>query len=318
MGIFFSEEGVAEMHCLRGVLLVSCISLSGCSLMFSPLAKRSAAFGDAASVVLRDSSNAYDTVERTSYNASVSSLVLDFDKSGFDRNKIKPFLPAKDLEARQNLLHGLQAYSDDLAEVAGDKSFASLDKQSTALSAALVSLAANGELQKLDHGASADESKGLATAVDTLARVLIERKRRAQLPGIISKMQPVLEQICDLLDKDIGDKPANGTGGSGLRDQLWNMYDEIIDNQVDYIAANGSRLSPAEKATEISKLPNLVAAQQSADAALAHTQLALRDLVKTHRALLMPEQNNTFQDRFNELVEDGQEIGAFYSALSSK
>jgi hypothetical protein len=306
------------MHWLRGVMLVSCVSLSGCSLMFSPLAKRSAAFGNAASAVLRDSSNAYDTVERTTYNASVSSLVLDFDKSGFDRNKIKSFLPAKDLEVRQNLLRGLQAYSDNLAEVAGDKSFTSLDKQSTTLSAALVSLAANGELQKLIPGASADESKGLATAIDTLARVLIERKRRKELPGIISKMQPVLEQICDLLDKDLGNKPTNRTGGSGLRDQLWNMYDQLIDNQVDYIAKNGSRLSPAEKATEISKLPQLVAEQQSADAALAHTQLALRDLVKTHRALLMSEGNGAFQDRFNELVEDGQQIGAFYSGLSSK
>ena len=286
--------------------------------MLSSLAKRSAAFGDAASVVLRDSSNAYDTVERATYNASVSSLILDFDKSGFDRSKIKPFLPAKDLEVRQGLLRGLQAYADTLAEVAGNKSFASLDEQSTALSGALVSLAANGELQKLTHGANADESKGLATAVDTLARVLIERRRRTELPGIISKMQPVLERLCDLLDKDLGNKPTNGTGGNGLRDQLWNMYDELIDNQADYIAENGSRLSPAEKATEISKLPKLVAEQQTADAALARTQFALRDLVKTHRALLMPEQNHTFQDRFNELVEDGQQIGAFYSGLTSK
>jgi hypothetical protein len=32
----------------------------------------------------------------------------------------------------------------------------------------------------------------------------------------------------------------------------------------------------------------------------------------------MSEENGTFQDRFNELVEDGQQIGAFYSGLSSK
>lgn len=286
--------------------------------MLSPLAKRSAAFGNAASVVIRNSSNAYGTVERVTYNASVSSLVLDFDKSGFDRNRIKPFLPAKDLQVRQNLLRGLQAYADNLAEVAGDKSFTSLDKQAAALSSALVGLAANGELHKLAPGANADEARGLATAVDTLAKVLIERKRRRELPGIISKMQPVLEQLCDLLDRDLGNKPINGTGGSGLRDQLWNMYDELIDNQTDYIAKNGSRLSPAEKATEISKLPKLVAEQQSADAALASTQMALRDLVKTHRALLMPEQSSTFQDRFNELVQDGQQIGEFYSSLGSK
>jgi hypothetical protein len=303
---------------LRSFGLISCLGLGGCSLMLSPLAKQSAAFGDAASVVIQNSSNAYGTVERVTYNASVSSLVLDFDKSGFDRNKIKPFLPAEDMQIRQNILRGLQTYADNLAEVAGDRPFNSLDQQSSALSSALVGLSENGELQKLATGANADEARGLATAVDTLAKVLVESRRRRELPGIISKMQPVLERLCGLLDRDLGNKPTNGKGGSGMRDQLWNMYDELIDNQTDYIAKNGDRLSLAEKAAEISKLPKLVAEQQSADAALASTQMGLRDLVKTHRALLMPEQSNTFRDRFNKLVQDGQQIGKFYSSLDAK
>ena len=122
--------------------LATCVTLGGCSLALSPLSKRSAAFGNAASVVIRDSSKAYDSVERVSYNAGVSSLVLDFDKSGFDRNKIKPFLPAKDLQVRQNILRGLRKYADTLAEVAGEKSFTSLDKQATELSGVLDEYAA--------------------------------------------------------------------------------------------------------------------------------------------------------------------------------
>ena len=298
--------------------LATCVTLGGCSLALSPLSKRSAAFGNAASVVIRDSSKAYDSVERVSYNAGVSSLILDFDKSGFDRNKIKPFLPAKDLRVRQDILRGLRKYADTLAEVAGEKSFTPLDKQATELSGSLVGLAKNDDLQKLVPGASTDEAKGVATAIDTLAKVLIETKRRRELPGIITKMQPVIEELCNLLDQDLGDKPANGKGGHGLRDQLWNLYDNLIDNQTDYIAKNKGQLSPTEKATEIAKLPKLVAQQQAADAALASTQAALRDLVKTHRALLAPEQSGTFQDRLNELVEDGEQINKFYSGLDTK
>lgn len=304
--------------CAATCALASCVTLAGCSLALSPLSKRSAAFGNAASGVIRDSSKAYDAVERVTYNAGVSSLVLDFDKAGFDRKKIKPFLTARDLRVRQNILRGLRQYADTLAEVAGEKSFAPLDKQATELSEALVGLAKNGDLQKLAPEANADEAKGLATAIDTLAKVLIETKRRRELPGIIAKMQPVIDELCNLLDQDLGDKPADGKGGHGLRDQLWNSYDNVIDNQTDFIAKNKDLLSPADKAAEITKLPRLVAQQQAADAALANTQAALRDLVKTHRALLASDQSGTFNDRLNELVEDGEQIEEFYNGLDTK
>jgi hypothetical protein len=296
--------------------LLMCIALCGC--LSSPLAKRSASFGNAASLVIRDSSTAYDAVERTTYNANVSSLVLDFDDSGFDRNKIKPFLSPNDLEARQVVLRGLQSYSEDLAQVAGDQAFAPLDAQAKALSQQIVTLTSNGELKKFAPNVSEDEAKGLATAADTLAKVLIERKRKRELPKIIAKMQPVLERLCNLLDQDLGAKPTNGKGGHGLRDQLWNEYDTLIDNQTDYIQNNKDRLSPAEKTAEIAKLPKLVAQQQSADASLASTQQALRDLVETHRALLLPQQDATFRTRLNVLIQDGQQIGQFYGSLASK
>jgi hypothetical protein len=301
---------------LRVTSFVYLLILSGCT--FSPLAKKSAAFGSAASIVVRGSSNAYDTVQRATYDAGVSSLVLDFDHSGFDRTKIKPFLPEHDLQVRQQVLRGLQQYADDLADVASDHAFASVDQESVVLSQQLVTISSNADFKKIVPGVSDTEAKGLATAIDTLAKVLVERKRRKELPKIITKMQPVLDQICNLFDQDIGSKPINGRGGHGLRDQLWDEYDLLIGNQTDYISANKTRFTPSEKATEIAKLPDLVAKQQAADAALATTQTALRSLVATHRALLTPEQASTFKDRLQTLIADGQQIAAFYNKLQSK
>jgi hypothetical protein len=292
--------------------------LSGCA--FSPLAKKSAAFGNAASAVVRNTSTGYDTIQRTTIDVGVSSLVLDFDKSGFDRDKIKPFIPEHDLEIRQQVLQGLQKYSDDLADTASDHAFSSIDDQSQALSKQLTALSTNADLKKIAPHVTVNDSeaKGLATAVDVLGRVLVEQKRRKELPKIIAKMQPVLEQICHLLDEDIGNKPVNGVAGIGLRDQLWDEYDALIRNQITYIRSNSDKLSPAEKKAEISKLPELAQQQLDADAALVATQKALRDLPNAHKALLASDKDNTFKERLQVLIADGQQIGSFYSKLQSK
>jgi len=297
-------------------LLALTVALSSCAL--SPLAKRSAAFGNAATVVVRDSSNAYDTVERVTYQTGVSFLVLDFDRSGFDRSKIKPFLSIHDLESRQRLLRGLQVYAEGLADVAGTSALVTVDDHSKTLSEALVKLSDNAELKSVFPAANESTVKGIATAIDTLAKILIERKRRKELPNIVGKMETVLERLCGLFDEDIGTRPENGHSGRGLRNQLWNEYDNLIGNQTDYIAISNSRLTPAEKASEIAKLPQLVSQQQSADAALAATQRALRQLVITHRALVQSTDDSSFRSRLYELIGDGEEIAAFYSSLQTK
>jgi hypothetical protein len=310
------KNDAAKLICIGASSLV--VAMCGCSLYFSPLAKQTAAFGNAAAVVVRDSSDAYDTVERVTYDAGVSSLVLDFDSKGFNRKRFKPFLPEHDLEVRKTLLAALSTYAQNLADIAGDQAFGPLDEQTKSLSDSLVTLSGNGELKKIAPSLNESEAKGLAAAVDTLAKVLIEHKRRRQLPATLHKMQPVIEQVCSLLAEDIGNPHIDGRRGRGLRDQLWNEYDMLIDNQTDFISGYSNKFTPEEKAAEIAKLPKLVVEQQSADAALASTQSALRDLVEAHKALLTSKQTGTFHERLDELIKDGQNINAFYSSLNSK
>lgn len=301
------------------LIALSCVVVTtGCSLSLSPLSKRSAAFGNTASIVVRDTSMAYQTVQDTTYQAQVSSLVLNFDREGFVRKRIKPFLPSQDLEIRLTLLQGLQEYADQLASTSSEKAFAPLDQQTAELAQGLRTLSSNDALQKLAPAASDTEIKGFATAVDLLGRVLIERKRRKELPHIIREMQPALEQLSALLIHDLGTPPQDGQPGSGLRDALWRKYDDLISNQEDFISNGGKQFTPSERAVEIAKLPQLVAQQRAADDALARTQTTLRDLVATHRALLDPGQAGTFKTRLGELVEDGQQIASFYSTVKSR
>lgn len=303
---------------ISGIAFASVLGITGCSLSLSPLSRRSSAFGNIASVAVRDTSTAYQTVEDATYQAEVSSLVLNFDREGFRREKIQPFLPAQDLDIRLTLLHGLQEYADQLASTAGEKAFAPLDQQTAALAQSLTTLSTNDALRKLAPEASDSEVKGIATAVDVLGRVLIERKRRQELPHIIRQMQPPLEQLSILLIRDIGTPPNDGQPGSGLRNVLWRRYETLISNQEDFVVNGSKQFTPAERANEIGKLPQLVSQQRTADGALARTQTTLRDLVSTHRALLDADQAGTFKTRLSELVEDGQQIASFYSTLNSK
>lgn len=303
---------------LSAIALFGVVGLSGCSLSLAPLSRRSAAFGNTASVVVRDTSTAYQTVEDTTYQAEVSTLVLNFDREGFKRANIKPFLPPADLQIRLILLRGLQEYADQLASMAGEKAFAPLDQQTAALAQSLSALSKNDALQKLAPNASDAEIKGFATAVDLLGRVLIERKRRQQLPRIIQQMQPTLAQLSELLIRDLGSLPQGDQPGSGLRDVLSRRYDTLISNQEDFIANGGKQFTPLERAAEIAKLPQLVSQQRSADGALACTQATLRDLVTTHRALLDADQAGTFRAKLGELVEDGQQVASFYNTLNQK
>jgi hypothetical protein len=282
------------------------------------LTTRVSAFGNAASRVAKDSSASYDTIEKTVYNAEVSTLVLDFDTKGFDPSRIKPFLSGDDLAARHSLLRALRHYAALLQDVAGKAPIDQLNTAAASLGQELHSLAASAALSKIK--ASDDEVKGLATAIDAFGQLAVERKRQKSLPPILTVMQNVIDRICALLDADLGNAPnAEGTGGRGLRLQLWDEYDRLIVNQKTWLDRNKTTLPPSEKAAEISKLPALVKGQRAADDTLVATQSALKHLAKTHRALLMePKDGTSFFAYIAEMKDDAERIAGFYNSLDFK
>lgn len=308
------RRAAAARLAIAGLSLLS----GGCAV--SPLANRASAFGAAASLISKDASSAYDTVETTAYNAQVSSLVLDFDAKGFDPDKIKPFLSGDDLQARLVLLSALQRYATLLQDVAGTGPVDQLNTEVNGFGQQLKSLTANPALKKIAVDVNDSEIKGLTTAMDVVGQLLIERKRQKDLPPILVDMQVVIDRICAVLSADLGKPPdSNGIGGRGLRNQLWIEYDQLIENQKVYITSNKASLTAQEKAGEIAKLPALVKEQRSADAAFNATQTALGDLAKTHRALLTdPKKNMSFAGDIAEMQDDARRIADFYNSLKFK
>jgi hypothetical protein len=296
---------------LRAALAVHlCLLLSGCAL--SPLARRTASFSSAAAAASNDSANAYQVVEGAYYRAQVSALVVAFDKTGFDRTAIQPFMPEADMQARTDILNALHSYAELLAQVSGNQPIEDLDKQTQVLATSLNGLSKD----QLSSWVSPQQVDLAVTALNALGRVLIERKRKRELPGILAEMKGPIENICDLLEKDIGDREH-----SGLRNQLSNSYSQLIRKQQQYIRDNEKSMSPGEKRAEIERLPGLVAAGSRADRALARTQAELADLAKAHTSLaesVGKKDSPGFRLRMAQLLDDSRQLKAVYESLEAK
>lgn len=284
--------------------------LSGC--VISPLATRTAAFSTAASIAVRQTENVYQLVNKAHFDAQVDVLVVNFDKNGFDPSKVQPFLPEKDVVVRTKVLDGLREYATELAEVSGNQPITELDTQAKASGQAL------SGLQQDDFSGfkiSSTEQNIAVTAVVALGHQLAENERAKELPAILEKMDKPVQDICTILESDIGtpDKP-------GLANALNSDYDLQIAAQQKYIRDNASTMSAEEKRAAIEVLPRLVQAQQRSDDALQETVKSLRALAEAHAALASSKNlkdSPAFKVKLAELIQSAQSLGTFYGALSS-
>ncbi len=297
---------------LHVAALVLLSFLSGCSL--SPLAKRTADFSSAAAATSIDTASAYQIVERAHYDTEVATLVANYDTDGFHPEKIKPFLKPEDQETRTRILNGLTQYAETLAEVSGDQPLADVDKQAAVLGNSLKDLSKSGALAPLAKSADT-ELNIAAAALDALGRALIEHRRDRKLPDILKQMKDPIQQICDLLWKDIGDPEK-----SGLRNQLKNDYATLIRKQTDFIT-DSKNLTAGERRAAIAELPKMLAAQADGDRTLAATQDALKQLALTHAALAdtaAAKDAPGFKALLSALVEDGIQLHGFYEKQAAR
>lgn len=296
-----------------GALLCAAAMVSGCAM--PPLAKRATAFSTAASTATLQVKSAYAVVEQSFDEVQVATLEKTFDKQGFDPEKFQPFLSGEDMKARMQLLEGLQQYATLLAEISGNQAVAAVDKQSEAVGQKMEALSADSGLKSVANNASMEGGLA-AAAVDALGRALLARKTRKALPTILDSMKTPMDQICRLLEDDIGD-PQKG----GLRNQLKVDYDRLIKDQQAFIFANEKAMTPGEKRAAIARLPELAAAEARNDVALEQTQEALRKMATTHDALVDTKKSRhapAFESLVSQLVEEEQQLGAVYSAATAK
>jgi hypothetical protein len=309
----------ARVSCVASVALALGLALltTGCMVTLAPMAKHTAAFSQATTVIVDRSEDAYRSAIQLHRQEEIAKAVRAFnnDPSWNPYTALDhPLLTQEQLDARIKVLDALKVYAQSLVELTDSKrQYAPLGTAAAAAGANLQSLstAATPDLQKLFPGASAmtaGEANGMSTALAGLGALLINNEVHKALPKVTQDMNPNVQALCSLIDSDV----------KVLRRQADVDYQSLITDENQVILHN--QIDPALRRAEIGKMIEMAAQQQANDALLVKLQKAIVTLALTHQALAAAAQGNnpeSIKEHVVDLVNAGQELGSYYKSLPS-
>ena len=306
---------------LLTVILVV-VLFTGCATQRAT--ERIAAFSEANRLTMQNIAAAFDTVERKHYEMQVSRIVNDPESFQCDPSKrtIGHFLSPDELQARMQVLEGIQKYAEKLAVIMGNEQLDEFDERTRDFGKNLTKV--NEDLVKKNILNKATFKEGdikvFTTAVNAIGRWFIEYKRQKGVKESVKNMQPFVDKICTLLAEDIGSSLADADSGGrskGLRDQLRRDYDGIIDRQCNFIEHGKGKLDPIQMRSEIKVMIALEVEQRQADATLKAIQQSLDTLRKTHNKIEECFDKNTVEidNLISDLITEGKRIKEFYNTL---
>jgi hypothetical protein len=297
-----------------------------------PVAEHTAAVAAATAPVVDQATAAYAAANAIHDMAENFDAVTAFDKTSavYNPRTVAPLLSQEQMELRLAVLKALQCYAQALVQVSGTQS-ADLDDASKSLGGSLASvgdtflpagsssetqtITANGEsvtkVTATQVGAiSQEEQNAMSAAINALGQYLVSRKVKAELPGVVEKMDPQVKALCELLEKEI----------DILSSQESIDFDKAIDRQTLFLRT-ATTLDPETRREQIMKLPELGRQEKQAALQLKLLKTALVKLYMTHHALAAELQGNnpeSIKQKFADLGAAGGNLGKFYSSLPTK
>jgi len=293
-------------------MLSACLLvLSGCSI--SPLARNTAAFSSAASLVVENTQNAYRAAVRLNEDAQASLLVARFDTDHpMDPHSIRPLIDERGLKARTEVLDGLRIYAQTIADLASGVSSPKLDEAAASCGSNLKSLGdALAASTPIGINITSGEANATSTALKALGDFLVNRQIKSGVPKVIRDMDPNVEALSKLLSSDL----------DILRDQASRDYEQILAQQDGFIRHAGSSLSASEHRAEIQRLPQILASKNATEDMLIDLQSSVRKLAVTHNALAVAansKENFSLQARIADLRASAEGLTTFYDSLSDR
>jgi len=297
-------------HPVSGVPFVFVLLLAGCSL--SPLARHTAEFSTATSLVVDNSENAYRAAVRLNDQAQASMLVARYDSpQPLDPHALKHLIDPQGLAARTEVLGGLHAYAQTIADLASGVSSSKLDDAAASVGANLVQMGgAVSAATPIGIDITPQQANAVSTALKALGDFLVSRKVKSSVPKVIQEMDPSVEAICNLLTSDI----------AILRDQSGRDYEQLLAQQDSFIRHAGPTLSATERREEIQKLPQIILSKQATEDMLADLAESVKKLALCHHALAAAATAKDAQSldaRLADLRASGERLSRFYYSLSA-
>lgn len=250
--------------------------------------------------------------------------VAAFDAAGdnvYNPREIQVLLSDRDIAARLAVLQGFQLYAKSLCAIVSGNNPKELGEASVDVGGQLSTLGNTlaPSIQKA-IGIQAEAAStspitpqvqnGISTAVNALGQFLIARKVKAELPSKIAAMDPHVQSLATLLESDI----------NVLKDVEQRDYDRIINLQT-LVLRKDTNLNSRERREEIMKLPDVVRRQRESVEKLDALRAAVARLAQTHQQLVADAQGKkpeSYKQKLEELAAAAQDLGSFYSSLSSK
>jgi hypothetical protein len=319
-----------------------CLLSSGCASQ--SLAKHVAAVSAATAPVVDQATEAYEAANAIHDLSENYDAVSEFDKTEpvYNPRKVAPLLSQAQLDARLAVLKALQVYVQTLTAVTNGTESPELDAAAKSLGCSLAGLV-NAGAPAVESGLgivvapetttqttvtttgsttssttttsstpppviSPQMSNVLSTGINALEEFLASKKVKAELPGVVEKMDPQVKALCELLAQEI----------DILSSQETIDFNSVINRETLFIRT--ATLSAEERRQEIMKLPDMGRQEQAAAHQLAQLKSALVKLELTHHALAADAQGNnpeSLKSKLGELEAAGNNLGKFYSTLST-
>ena len=285
---------------------------SGCG--YARLDKQPAAVATAASLVVKDATDAYTAAIdlHTQEQVYAGDLKVESGET-WDYATLVPLLTPEDLKARAAVLDALKTYAESLSAVTDTAPSKDLVAAAKSTGASLKTVSAAIQTEAGDTtatGVSAETANIVSTATVALGEYLTAHKVNAELPAITAQMDPQIQALCKLLTDDIGT----------IRKQSKKDSEDVRRQQWTFITVNRAKLSPVVLRTEVEKLPGILKAEQTSDASLANLLAAIQHLATAHHALMLAAQSTspeTAKQRLADLQAAGTSLGSFYQGLSA-
>ena len=319
--------------------------ISGCAP--ATVNKHSVALEGAVAPVIDQAAAAYHNAEalydiRQDYEAVAA---FNDKQKVYNPRDIQPLLSEKDIDARLAVLAALQTYAKTLVAITNDTESPQAESAAKDLGGNLTSLtntlapsmetllgiaaqpASTTETTVTTTTANSTSTttstsstpapvvspaieNGISTGVAALIRFLSDKKLKTELPGIIQKMDPTVQSLCDLLAKDV----------DILANQQKRDYNFIINKQTDFLLDPKTKINDQIRREQIMKLPEIVRQEHLGAEQLATLKDSLQRLAMIHHALAADAQGNnpeSLTQKLDDLKAAGDSLGKFYSSLSS-
>ncbi len=293
------------------LLAAALVVLNGCTSW--DIAKPVKAFNDATTAAMTTTRQAFDATSQIYIRRTVEETIAGYPAdhsvlANLSFTNLNPFLSPEHLQARLDVLEGLQKYSERLSALAGNEQLDAFDQQAAALAAKLSAF--NGDIGKMTAGksqATPEEIAAFTAGVREIGRWLIIREQRKAVRAAITHMQTNVDAIATFLAADLQD----------LAQENETDYHQIVAS-LKLPIKDGSLTDPAAREERMRLIADTVLEGKKSIAVAKSLAGVATGLAEAHQLLTdaVTQPNTKFTDLVNQISGECQNAKSFYDSLN--